>query len=70
MIRSMTGFGRGERRTDGTLVVADARSVNHRFLDVKLKIPGEAAALEADLRRAVARRVGRGRLDLSISVQR
>ena len=70
MIRSMTGFGRGERRTDGTVVVADARSVNHRFLDLKLKLPGEAAALEADLRKAVARRVGRGRLDLSISVQR
>ena len=70
MIRSMTGFGRGERRTQGTVVVADARSVNHRFLDLKLKVPGEAAALEADLRAAVARRVGRGRLDLSISLQR
>jgi len=70
MIRSMTGFGRGERRTDATLVVVDARSVNHRFLDLKLKVPGEAAALEADLRSVVARRVGRGRLDLTISLQR
>jgi len=66
----MTGFGRGERRANDTVVVADARSVNHRFLDLKLKLPAEAGALEADLRRSVARRVGRGRLDLSISVHR
>ena len=70
MIRSMTGFGRAERSAGNTLVVAELRSVNHRFLDLKLKLPGEAVLLEPDLRRLAHRRLGRGRVDLSISLQR
>ena len=70
MIRSMTGFGRGARRVGKMRIVAELRSVNHRFLDVKLKLPSEAAALEPDLRQLVARRVGRGRVDLTVNLQR
>lgn len=70
MIRSMTGYGRGERQIGGTYVAVDARSVNHRYLDVKLKLPPEVLPLESRLKKIVSRRVGRGRLDLTVNVRR
>jgi uncharacterized protein (TIGR00255 family) len=70
MIRSMTGIGRGERQVGGTLVVVDVKSVNHRFLDLKVKLPSEAVSLEPDLRRLVSGRLERGRVDLAVTLQR
>ena len=69
-VRSMTGFGRGERQSGGIHVVADLRSVNHRYLDLKMRLPAEGVPLESDLRRVVGRYVGRGRLDLSLRITR
>jgi uncharacterized protein (TIGR00255 family) len=70
MIRSMTGFGRGEREAGGLLITADVRTVNHRFLDVRIKLPPESTPLESDLRRRIGKHVRRGRVELSISLQR
>ncbi|MGD8374553.1 MAG: YicC/YloC family endoribonuclease [Acidobacteriota bacterium] len=70
MIRSMTGFGRGERRTRALQVTADARSVNHRFLDVRIKLPAEAGDLETELRRRVGRYIRRGRVEVAVTLQR
>jgi uncharacterized protein YicC (UPF0701 family) len=39
MIRSMTGFGRGEYRDEERSVTAEIRSVNHRYCDVAVKLP-------------------------------
>ena len=52
MVRSMTGFGRAELRGDTLVVTVEARSVNHRHLDVALRVPRALAALELDARRA------------------
>lgn len=68
MVRSMTGFGRAELRGDTVVVTVEARSVNHRHLDVALRLPRALAALELDARRAIAARLERGRVDVSVQV--
>lgn len=68
MVRSMTGFGRAELRGDTLVVTVEARSVNHRHLDVALRVPRALAPLELDARRAIATRLERGRVDVSVQV--
>src|SRR2546428_34244 len=57
MVRSMTGFGRAEASGESIAVTVEARSVNHRHLDVALRLPRVFAALELEARRLVHRRV-------------
>jgi uncharacterized protein (TIGR00255 family) len=68
MARSMTGFGRAEVRGDMVVVAVEARSVNHRHLDVAIRLPRALAALEVDARRAIAGRLERGRVDVAVQV--
>lgn len=70
-MRSMTGFGRATAtRPDGTVVSILVRSVNHRFLDVSLKLRDELAAVEGSLRRLLAERIARGHVDVTVRVTR
>jgi len=67
-LRSMTGFGRAtvpDPEGGGTWAV-EARSVNHRFLDVKLRLPPLLVDAEATIRAAVAQRLRRGRVELVV----
>jgi uncharacterized protein (TIGR00255 family) len=66
MIRSMTGFGRAEARDTALLVSVEVRSVNHRHLDIALRMPRALASLEPDARRLVQSRLERGRVDVSV----
>ncbi len=68
MIQSMTGFGRAEATGDAVAVTVEIRSVNHRHLDVALRLPSALAALELDARRLVQARVERGRVDVGVQV--
>ncbi len=68
MVRSMTGFGRAELRGDTLVVSVEARSVNHRHLDIALRVPRALASLELEARRAIAARLERGRVDVSVQV--
>jgi uncharacterized protein (TIGR00255 family) len=68
MVRSMTGFGRAELRGDTLVVTVEARSVNHRHLDVALRLPRALAPLELEARRAIAARLERGRVDVTVQV--
>ena len=68
-IRSMTAFASGERTgPDGTLS-CELRAVNHRFLEVGLRLPEELRVLEPALRERIAARVGRGKLDLTMRLR-
>ncbi len=60
MLRSMTGFGSARAETDTCALRVEVRSVNHRHLLVKLRLPGEFHHLEGDLERKVRRRLDRG----------
>ena len=70
-MKSMTGFGRAQSALpDGTQVSMTVRSVNHRFLDLSLKMRDDLGALEAPLRKLVGTSVSRGHVDLSVRVTR
>ncbi|MBI1817191.1 MAG: YicC family protein [Deltaproteobacteria bacterium] len=66
-MRSMTGFGQAIVEADGRRITIEVRSVNQRFLDVKLNMPREYMPWEKDLRAAVQAVVGRGKVDVSIN---
>lgn len=68
MIRSMTGFGRAEVSHGAVVVTVEARSVNHRHLDVALRLPRALAGLELDARRLVQSRLERGRVDVAVQL--
>ena len=66
----MTGYGHGSVELPNVRVTAEARSVNNRFADLRLRIPPELAAMERPLRRRILARVQRGRVELSLRVER
>jgi uncharacterized protein (TIGR00255 family) len=63
----MTGFGRAQLEAGGTGLAVELRSVNHRHLDLSVRLPRALAGLEPVLRRALAARFARGKLDLVVS---
>ncbi len=66
VLKSMTAFGRGEGEVEGTGAVVEIRCVNHRFLDVVMRLPRALQPMEESLRSQVVSRVGRGRVEVSI----
>ena len=52
MIKSMTGFGRGEVSTESCKVTVEMKSVNHRYLDVNMKMPKKLNFFEASIRKS------------------
>ena len=68
MVRSMTGFGRAEATGESIAVNVEARSVNHRHLDVAVRLPRALASLELDARRIVQSRLERGRVDVTVQL--
>jgi uncharacterized protein (TIGR00255 family) len=66
MIRSMTGFGAGRAPDQGDEIDVEIRSVNHKFCEVKVRLPRELAPLEHEVVRAVKGRLARGGVDVSI----
>lgn len=66
MIRSMTGFGSAALETEELRAAVSARSLNHRYLDATVHLPRRLQSLEAEVKEAVGRSVGRGRVELSL----
>ncbi len=69
MISSMTGYGTSSVKRDDTSVTVEIRSVNHRFLDVHVRMPREYLSLESDVHQAVKGAFRRGRIDVSVAIQ-
>lgn len=69
MIRSMTAFASGERATQWGTLGCELRSVNHRFLELGVRLPDDLRALEPALRERVASRVSRGKMDLTLRLR-
>lgn len=67
-IKSMTGFGRGEKQFLGRTWIAELRCVNNRFFDFKSRLPKNCAMFEEPLRKLLAKRLQRGRVDLAVTV--
>jgi uncharacterized protein (TIGR00255 family) len=66
MIRSMTAFARAEADTDLGALAWELRSVNHRYLEISLRLPEELRGLEPAVRERVGRALGRGKVDCSL----
>ncbi len=69
MIKSMTGFASITLEDERSMIAVTIRSLNHRHLDLQLRLPQALAAAESDVRALVARRVTRGRVELGLSLQ-
>jgi uncharacterized protein (TIGR00255 family) len=68
MINSMTGFASLTRDDETAAVGVTVRSVNHRFLDLQLRLPSPLSDLEPRVRALVQTRLSRGRVEVSISL--
>lgn len=66
MIKSMTGYGKQEFPLENGRIVVEIRSVNHRYGEVFVKLPRTLLALENDVRKCVAERLKRGKIEIYI----
>jgi len=69
LISSMTGFGRQRFEVQGTLLIAEVKSLNHRNLDIHCRLPEAFSALEIPLRNLVKKYISRGRVDIRIFIE-
>jgi uncharacterized protein (TIGR00255 family) len=69
MIKSMTGFANQSHEDTMATVSVTVRTVNHRYLDVQLRIPSSISQAESRLRSLVQQHVARGRVEVSVAVQ-
>src|SRR5205809_1027467 len=67
-LRSMTGFGRAEVGAGPVAISVEARSLNHRHLDVTLRLPRALADLEMDARGLIQSRLERGRVEIAVQL--
>ncbi|MEG2614827.1 MAG: YicC/YloC family endoribonuclease, partial [Alistipes sp.] len=69
MIKSMTGFGKGEVCVDHKKITVELRSLNSKQLDLNLKLPAIYRRSEYDLRNLVAKGLLRGKVDIFVNVE-
>lgn len=67
MIKSMTGFGRGNIDQDGRSFTVEIKSVNHRYCDLNIKMPKSLLSLEDRIRKVIQEKVTRGKVDVFIT---
>lgn len=67
MIKSMTGYGRGQAQVDGLSFSIEIKAVNHRYGDINVKAPRLMAQYEADIKKRISERLKRGKIDVFIS---
>ncbi|MCX5840887.1 MAG: YicC family protein [Deltaproteobacteria bacterium] len=66
MIRSMTGYGRAEAVLGGRKYVVEIKSLNHRYLELSLRIPANLLPLELEIKKKINEQLIRGRIDVTI----
>jgi len=69
VIRSMTGYGRGEGELEGVRFTIEIRSVNHRYCDIVFRIPREFIVLEEKMRQLISNDITRGRLEVYLTLK-
>ncbi|GAW67271.1 yicC domain protein [Geoanaerobacter pelophilus] len=69
MIKSMTGYGKGESTHEGGRFVVEVRCVNHRYGEVTVKLPRALMQFENEIKKRVAERLVRGKIDVFIQVE-
>ena len=69
MIRSMTGYGKGILDIEGRKYQVEIKSVNHRYQDISIKLPRVLSYLEENIKKQVAEKVKRGKIDIFVSFE-
>ncbi|APC40980.1 YicC/YloC family endoribonuclease [Clostridium estertheticum] len=67
MIRSMTGFGRGNSEKDGKSFTIEIKSVNHRYFETNIRMPRVLISFEDKIRKIIGEKVKRGKLDVFVT---
>src|SRR5215216_2568260 len=70
MIKSMTGFGSAEGAVGAGRVSVEIRSVNHRYFNPSIKLPGELSKWEGEVREALRKGIVRGHVTLNARIER
>ncbi len=68
-IRSMTGFAQIKGQHGKTAYTFSAKSVNHRFLDLHLRLPGRSELFEQQLRKLFKEKMHRGHVELTLTLE-
>src|SRR4030095_14092254 len=66
-MKSMTGYGEASQNVRGAKLTVQIRSLNHRHLDLQLRVPREYLSFEEEIRKIIRERISRGRIDLFIN---
>lgn len=69
MIKSMTGYGRGERVYGDIKCICEAKSLNHRFLEINVRLPQSLSSYEWEIRRMASSLFSRGRIDINVKIE-
>jgi len=67
MIKSMTGFGRGNYENEGREYIVEIKTVNHRYNDISIKLPRSISYLEEKIKKVIAEYVKRGKVDVFVT---
>ena len=70
MVKSMTGFGRAEKTVDQFNIKVNLKSVNHRYLDLAVRVPKYYYFVEDKIRQTAAKYISRGKVEIYVSVER
>jgi len=68
MIKSMTGYGRGQQIIDGREITVEIKSVNHRYFEFSARVPRAYGYLEEKLKSFVQNKVSRGKVDVGVTI--
>jgi len=66
MIKSMTGFGKGETKFPGGQIIVEIKTVNHKFFDASLKLPETIAPFEDRIKEVLQKKINRGKVNVNI----
>lgn len=68
MTKSMTGYGKAEGILSGRRIIVEMKSVNHRFLEISLRLPQMLASLESETKKRITEQFSRGKIDVIVRV--
>ncbi|HCO19223.1 YicC/YloC family endoribonuclease [Gudongella oleilytica] len=68
MLKSMTGYGKGEASSSGFRIKVELKSVNNRYLDITVKLPRYLIYLEESIKKLIKEKLGRGKVDVFINL--
>ena len=69
MIKSMTGYGKAEKAIEQRMYQIEIKSVNHRYLDISVKMPKQLSYLEEEIKKVISSKVKRGKVDVFINFE-